>query len=333
MLIKRLAIFSLLFALSVVMLGAYTRLKDAGLGCPDWPGCYGHLVVPRGEAAEIAQQRFPEIELVGYKAWAEMVHRYFAAILGLLITVIFGLALAQWRRSKGTFPWLEGLLFVIVVAQGTLGALTVTMGLFPTIVMAHLAGGFTTLCLIFLLVLRQHGRLSTGIAQPVLVRFGFFAMAILAIQILLGGWTAANYAARVCSDLPICFSGWQQHLNLGDAFQLWGHGLENYEFGTHLDPSAKITIHAFHRIGAIVTTLILGVFLAMVMGSRVLLLRQLAMVASAVLLLQVGLGVSNVVFDLPLLVAVAHNCVAAILMMCLISIVHYSSRAGVKAHV
>lgn len=331
MLLKRLTIFALLFALSVVMLGAYTRLKDAGLGCPDWPGCYGHLVVPRGEAAEVAQQKYPEIELVAHKAWAEMVHRYFAATLGFLITVIFGLSLAQWRRTRGAFPWLEGLLFGLVVGQGILGALTVTMGLFPTIVMSHLAGGFSTLCLLFLLVLRQNGKLSAP-AQPVLVKVGGVAIIVLACQILLGGWTAANYAARVCTDLPICFNGWQQHLNLRDAFQLWGHGLENYEFGTHLDPAAKITIHAFHRMGAIVTTLVLGVFLALAIGSKVAMVRQLGILGSAVLVVQVALGVSNVVLDLPLLVAVAHNCVAALLMMSLIAIVHFSSRSGANVH-
>jgi cytochrome c oxidase assembly protein subunit 15 len=331
MLLKRLTVFALFFALSVVMLGAYTRLKDAGLGCPDWPGCYGHLLVPRGDAAEAAQQKFPEIELVAHKAWAEMVHRYFAATLGLLITIIFGLALAQWRRTRGAFPVLEAALFCLVVGQGVLGALTVTMGLFPTIVMAHLAGGFSTLCLIFLLVLRQSGRLS-AVTQPALVRMGAVAMVVLACQILLGGWTAANYAARVCTDLPVCFSGWQQHLNLRDAFQLWGHGLENYEFGTHLDPAAKITIHAFHRIGAIITTIVLGVFLALVIGSKVAVVRQLGILSAGVLVVQVGLGVSNVVLDLPLLVAVAHNCVAAILMMSLIAIVHFSSRAGTKDH-
>jgi len=275
------------------------------------------------------QQKYPEIELVAHKAWAEMVHRYFATTLGFLITVIFVGSVIQWRHTKIAFPWLEGGLFALVVGQGVLGALTVTMGLFPTVVMSHLAGGFSTLCLIFLLVLRQNGKLASEV-RPGLVKLGVVSIIVLACQILLGGWTAANYAARVCTDLPICFSGWQQHLNVRDAFQLWGHGLDNYEFRTHLDPAAKITIHAFHRMGAIFTTLVLGVFLTLAIRSGSSTLRQLGLVGASILVIQVSLGVSNIVLDLPLLVAVAHNCVAALLMMSLIAIVHFSSRAGVK---
>lgn len=320
--LKRLTVFAILLALCVVALGAYTRLKDAGLGCPDWPGCYGHLAVPRSpEAVERANARFPERPLEAHKAWPEMIHRYFASTLGLVIIAILALSIRQRRQDPATPIKLPAFLFLLVVFQGLLGMWTVTLGLFPSVVMAHLLGGFTTLCLLFLLALRLQGspRPAHGATSPML-KWGIAGILVLLLQIALGGWTAANYAATICSELPICQDGWSQHLNLQDAFQFWGHGVDNYEFATHIGPDAKITIHVAHRIGAMVTTLYLSaLFIWLWLRKDVdATVKKVATLGMAILLLQVGLGVSNVIFNLPLLVAVAHNGVAALLMMSLI---------------
>ncbi|RLT94229.1 MAG: heme A synthase [Ketobacter sp.] len=336
---KRLSILAVLLACGVVALGAYTRLKDAGLGCPDWPGCYGHLVVPQSsEAINNANAAYPERPLESHKAWPEMIHRYFASTLGLVIFSILFMCIRARKRDPDIPIRIPAVLAILVVFQGLLGMWTVTLGLFPTIVMAHLLGGFTTLCLLFLLAVQLHAPADAApTAAPApsraALRFGIIGMAVLAFQIALGGWTAANYAATVCSELPICQSGWQQHVNLEDAFQFWGHGVEDYEFATHLAADAKITIHVAHRIGAIITTLYLGsLFIWLLTRSGTTpLVRKAALAALSLLALQVALGISNVVLDLPLLVAVAHNGVAAILMMSLmfLNLSLYRSR-GIK---
>jgi cytochrome c oxidase assembly protein subunit 15 len=310
----------------VVALGAYTRLQDAGLGCPDWPGCYGHLLVPKSEhAINHANANWPQRPLQADKAWPEMIHRYFASTLGFVVLVILILSLRARAHQHAIPLLLPVALAILVVFQGLLGMWTVTLGLFPTIVMAHLLGGFSTVCLLFLLAVRLHQSSSPKPPSlrrqhPIALGFGILGIAVLTLQIALGGWTAANYAARVCSDLPICQSGWQQHINLGAAFQLWGHGITNYEFATHLGADAKITIHVAHRIGAIITGLYLGLFLTLLLvRARVAtIITRSAGVALCFLCLQIALGISNVVLDLPLSIAVAHNAVAAILMMSLI---------------
>jgi len=329
MLLKRLSILAVLLACAVVALGAYTRLKDAGLGCPDWPGCYGHLVIPQStDAINNANNAYPERPLEAHKAWPEMIHRYFASTLGLVILIILFLSIKA-RRSDPSIPIkLPAALTALVIFQGLLGMWTVTLGLFPTVVMAHLLGGFTTLCLLFLFASRLHWP-AAGSKQPspsppphdrAALRFGLVGVAVLALQIALGGWTAANYAATICSDLPICQPGWQQHVNLKDAFKFWGHGVEDYEFATHLGADAKITIHVAHRVGAIITSLYLGALFVWLMMQQQMsaVVKKTAAVGLLILFAQIGLGISNVALGLPLMVAVAHNGVAAILMMSLI---------------
>ena len=324
--LKRLSVIAVVLALCVVALGAYTRLKDAGLGCPDWPGCYGHLVVPKSsEAINNANAAYPERPLEAHKAWPEMIHRYFASTLGM---VIFGILYLSFRARKSNpqTPIKTPLaLAILVVFQGLLGMWTVTLGLFPTVVMAHLLGGFTTLCLLFLLAVRLHTIPKVipdkkSNTPNIALRFGIIGIFILAFQIALGGWTAANYAATICSELPICQNGWQQHVNFEDAFKFWGHGVDDYEYATHLGADAKITIHVAHRVGAIITTLYLGSLLLwlLVRSGTASTIRNASLAALTILVLQIGLGVTNVVMELPLLVAVAHNGVAAILMMSLI---------------
>lgn len=328
--LKRLVIFAAFLACVVVALGAYTRLKDAGLGCPDWPGCYGFISVPDAHhEIEAANSAYPHRPVEAHKAWPEMIHRYFASTLGLVILIIAGLSIAA-RRKNPQYPLkLPLFLLGLVIFQGLLGMWTVTLGLFPTVVMGHLLGGFTTLSLIFLLALRYFDIRPEPLQHPALFKFTIFGIVILALQIALGGWTAANYAATICTDLPICQSGWQEHLNFGQAFKFWGHGVTDYEFGIHLGPDSKITIHVMHRIGAIVTTLYLAGLLSWILfklGHP--LISKIAITALLILALQVGLGVSNILFNLPLAVAVAHNGVAALLMLSLISISYCLYKAG-----
>lgn len=321
---KRLAIFAVFFACCVVALGAFTRLKDAGLGCPDWPGCYGHITWPKSDhAIARANEAFPHRPVEHHKAWPEMVHRYFASTLGLFILIITVLSYRARKLRPETNVKLPSVLLALVIFQGILGMWTVTLGLFPTVVMGHLLGGFSTLCLLFLLTIILTGKINPPPLQGArtLYRLTLGGMVILAAQIALGGWTAANYAAAVCAELPICQPGWQEQLHFEEAFKFWGHGLEHkglqdYEYAHHLSGSAKITIHVMHRIGAIITTLYLGLLLGWILFTqKPLWLKRAAGVATAILILQIGLGVSNILFGVPLAVAVAHNGVAALLMM------------------
>lgn len=332
--LRRLVLFAVFLTCVVIALGAYTRLKDAGLGCPDWPGCYGHLVVPKHpEKIEAANQAFPERPFEAHKAWPEMIHRYFASSLGLVVVIIAGFSLAA-RKTNPQQPIALPLFLVgLVVFQGILGMWTVTLGLFPTVVMGHLLGGFSTLSLLFLLalVLLRPYRFPAQVDAYRYYSALILGIIILIAQIALGGWTAANYAATVCTELPICQAGWQQHLNWSTAFKFWGHGVTDYEFATHLQPDAKITIHVMHRIGAIVTTLYLTGLLGWILFKlRHPTIRGLGFLALGLLTLQVVLGVSNIVFQLPLLVAVAHNGVAALLLLSLIALAYGFQQARVK---
>ncbi|MDX1693274.1 MAG: COX15/CtaA family protein [Ketobacteraceae bacterium] len=325
--INRLVRFAVVLACCVVALGAYTRLKDAGLGCPDWPGCYGHVTWPKSEEAiAAANQAFPHRPVEGHKAWPEMVHRYFASTLGLVILIMTVLAFRARQADQNVSTKLPVFLLCLVTFQGILGMWTVTLGLFPTVVMGHLLGGFTTLSMLFLFALIMSGKINPPALPGAKVLFGLTmaGIVILILQIALGGWTAANYAAAVCAELPICQSGWQDELNLSEAFTFWGHGIEHkglqdYEYGHHLSGSAKITIHVAHRIGAIITTVYLGLLLGwLLFTDKPGWIKRIAGVALAILTLQIVLGVSNILYGVPLAVAVAHNGVAALLLLSLI---------------
>jgi heme a synthase len=314
----RLSLFALLLAGCVVLLGAYTRLVDAGLGCPDWPGCYGFLTVPETpEDVMSAESAYPHAPVEAEKAWAEMVHRYFAGTLGLLIAVLAVLAIKN-RRDETKPLLLPLLLLGTVIFQAALGMWTVTMGLLPVIVMGHLLGGFTTLSLLLLLYLNiLHG--NAPAVHSRLRTVAMVAVAVVAMQITLGGWTSANYAAIVCTDFPTCQGYWVPPLDLSGALQISSHGVTSY-LGGHLGNDARVTIHWMHRFGALITSgfvLVLALNLLMQgwlrFGGWLLL----------VLVAQISLGISNVVFSLPLPVAVAHNGVAATLLLSLLALVHY----------
>ena len=316
---KKLVLASIFLALLVIVLGAYTRLTDAGLGCPDWPGCYGTLVVPQSEdLIERANQAFPERPVEAEKAWNEMIHRYFAAGLGFFILVIFLTALTKKMRGNQVPIKLPFLLLVLVCFQGALGMWTVTLNLLPVVVMGHLLGGFTVLSCLFLLYLRLTPyRIPGGDSQiRHYAKFGAIGIAILVCQIALGGWTSANYASMACTELPICEGNWFSNLDIAGAFSV-PHA-ENYEFGVH-DYQERATMHVMHRIGAIITFIYLcWLAISLYKRSSSGLVKRLATMMTLVLGVQVVLGVSNVVFSLPLTVAVLHNAVAACLLLVMV---------------
>ena len=320
--LTRLAIAGVLLAFCVVMLGAWTRLSDAGLGCPDWPTCYGSITVPLSDAAIArAHELYPDQPFVAAKAWPEMIHRHFAKAIGLLCLALVLIALRGRRHDPALPVGHVVFLFLLVCLQGALGAWTVTMKLFPPVVTGHLLLGFTTLTTLFLLALRS-SRAFAPTRTPhaaVVLPLAMMAIVVLAAQIALGGWTASNYAATVCTGLPVCQSGWQGVLNFPEAFAIHTYAGTTYEFAPHLDPAAKVTIHVMHRLGAMVTTFILLAFAVRLWRLAVPRYRGFALILLAVLGVQVGLGVSNIVFHLPLAVAVAHNVVALVLMQVLVA--------------
>jgi heme a synthase len=316
---KRIINIAIVLALSTIALGAYTRLTEAGLGCPDWPGCYGFAAVPK-QPAQVAQalEAFPSAELVPHKAHNEMNHRYLAGLLGLSVAVIF--LLSQWLKRCRV---LSTVILLLVMFQAALGMWTVTLNLLPLVVMGHLLGGFSLLSL--LVVLRvQSAQPAVMAAEPKLAGmyvFACVALAILVMQIALGGWTSANYAAVACHALPFCEAGWQQHFSLSSAFSL-PLGQSSYQFGV-LPPDARLSIHVLHRIGAFITLAVLGSFAYLAWRSaETTLMRRLALAIAGLLALQFCLGIINIVAYLPLVNAVAHNFVAANLCMLMVVFVY-----------
>lgn len=304
----------------LIVLGAFVRLSDAGLGCPDWPGCYGNLT-PHHSAAEIgaAEAAQPGGPVSMAKAWKEMIHRYLAMIVGSLIAAIMFTAWRNrtaWRIS----PLLPTVTAGAVVFQAALGAWTVTMLLKPAIVTSHLLGGIAILALLvsFQQRLPQAGAWANAIMTPSSLRWlGGFALLVLLGQVALGGWVSTNYAALACQDLPTCHGAWVPSMDFANAFHIirpLGVGPD----GELLSREALSAIHWTHRVGAVVATIVVGAFALSLMRHPM--GRKAARMLLALLILQLALGVSNVWFSLPLPVAVAHNGMAALLFVFLLLI-------------
>jgi cytochrome c oxidase assembly protein subunit 15 len=302
---RRLALLGAALAATVVVLGAWVRLTDAGLGCPDWPGCYGHW--------------YPQTDQEAGKAWHEMIHRYVATTVGIIIVVLLAWAVARRKdRDQPLIP--VALAFSIVCLQGALGALTVTLLLKPVIVTAHLFGGLTTLGLLWWLSITPERRtLSPG--ETGLQKFALAAFVVLGFQIFLGGWTSTNYAAIACPDFPRCQRSWWPTMDFHDAFVLWrGLGID-YEGGLLANP-ARMAIHFTHRLGAAVTGLVLsslGVLTATRAKSRRLFRAGLILIGAVVL--QITIGIATVYLGVPLPVATLHNAGAALLVVTMIWLV------------
>ena len=319
-----LALAATLLAATVVMLGAYTRLQNAGLGCPDWPGCYGFLHVPdSARAIAVAEARFPGDPVQTSKGWPEMIHRYFAGTLGLLVFAM--LAYALRHRNDGA-PWRQiTAIAALVVLQAAFGMWTVTLKLWPQVVAAHLLGGFATLSLLFLLRLRLCGRRLNPApdAQQALARVRpwlILALALVCLQIALGAWTTANYAGYACPDFPGCQGQLWPRMNMGQGFDLLQTIGPNY-LGGHLGNSARMAIHMSHRLGALAVLLVLGAVLVRlwVVGQGTG-LRRWTGVAAAMLAVQILLGIANVMLGLPLVIAEAHNAMGAGLLLSVINL-------------
>jgi cytochrome c oxidase assembly protein subunit 15 len=326
--VRRLALAAIVLGLCVVVFGAYVRLTYAGLGCPDWPGCYGH-VTPLG--AEAAQAGTVDAPLHVGKAWREMIHRYAATTLGLIILAIAVLSLI-WRRERNMPRVLPLALVGLVMFQGLLGMLTVTWKVKPLIVTAHLVFGLLTVSVLWWLWLSL-GRVGSGagwrqgagpssstqsLRRPATVfarRAATLGLVALVCQILLGGWTSTNYAAVACADFPMCQQAWWPTADFKDAFVLWrGLGV-NYEGGV-LDLPARVAIHLTHRLGAIVATLALLFAAWATLRNRIDLgSRGAAWAVIGALGLQLCIGIFMVLRGFPLNLATAHNAGAAVLLL------------------
>tara|TARA_B100000579_G_C22765810_1_gene821339 strand:+ start:164 stop:1129 length:966 start_codon:yes stop_codon:yes gene_type:complete len=309
MTVVRIKTFLILLTLTVIVFGAYVRLTDAGLGCPDWPGCYGKLV-PSGSSGYEGSGEYDS-----GKAWREMIHRYLAGFLGI---GIFGLALHSLRVGNG-FRSLELTLLPLIVFQSILGMFTVTLLLKPLVVSLHLMGGLTILSVLWWSLLRDLGLKRSVIKKSgLLKKLGWLAFSALVVQIFLGGWTSTNYAALACTDFPTCQGSLMPPIHFREAFTLWrGLGID-YEYGV-LDSATRTTIHYVHRFWALVTVALVANFLvvSILFGDRRLKLSSTLVFAA--ISAQVGLGISNVIYGLPLGVAVAHNGVAAILTLAMLT--------------
>lgn len=319
--LRKLIAFSLVLTLVVAVFGAYVRLADAGLGCPDWPGCYGELS-PHHAADDIraAHAADPLGPVSMPKAWKEMIHRYLASALGVLI---LGIAFLSWRRARarnlGT-PWLAYMLVGVVIFQGLLGKWTVTLLLKPAIVSLHLMGGLTVLGMLAWLYLRElrPSRYAAG-RMALAARIG---MLLLLVQIGLGGWVSTNYAAVICTDLLTCHGQWWPDMDFGNAFHVVRE-LGMTAQGDLLSKEALTAIHMSHRLGAVLIGAYLLVFAFRLARSPQ--MRGLALGLATALIAQILIGIGNVIFSLPLALAVAHNA-GALLLALLLIVINYSLR-------
>ena len=305
--LKYLTLFSGLLGFVVVALGAWTRLADAGLGCPDWPGCYGFATIPvNPEDIEIANSRYPETPYEVAKAIPEVVHRYFAATLGLFIIGIF-LAVRKNPTCTKNMKLLAGFLVFWVIMQGTFGYLTVSLKLWPQVVTTHLMSGFLTTVIIWLLYFKVKdiegpSRIPWSF-NPNITRLINLSLVVVSIQIFLGAWTSTNYASISCADLPLCRGQLLPPSDFISGFNFLQTIGPNY-LGGQLSDEARVAIHLTHRFGSIVVTLVLLSLIFSLYKNQSL---KVAVGLSGALALQISLGISNVIFSLPLLIAVGHN--------------------------
>lgn len=321
---NRLNLFTLALTFVLIVLGAYVRLSNAGLGCPDWPGCYGHVGVPdAAHEIQAAEAAYPERPVEAPKAWKEMIHRYVAGIVGLLVAT---LAVMAWRDRSRVLPrGLASAIVGVILVQIVFGAWTVTMKVKPIIVTTHLMLGLTTLSLLFWMWLGT--RTETPVPSPAIAPAGarllkplsVAALVLLVGQIFLGGWTSTNYAALACPDFPACHDSYLPKGDVGEAFKLWrGLGVD-YEFGV-LDTAARATIHLVHRYGALVLTVVLGGVALYLLALGAPRYRRLGLALLGALSLQVAIGIGLIHLQLPLWLADAHNAGAALLLLAVLAL-------------
>ena len=319
---KGVAGFTILLALCVIVFGAYVRLTDAGLGCPDWPGCYGFVTVPQtAEDYLSVEENFPGEIVDEGKAWREMIHRYIASLLGFLILLMFLKDFFSFRKGEGSLKDLKlsGALLALVIFQGMLGMWTVTLKVHPLVVTAHLIGGLTTLSLLFFYYRSIETDSEKFISAPNVL---FVGLSILILQIILGGWTSTNYAALGCPDLPLCYGEvWPSNMDFEEGFLKWQEVGVNYE-GGQLSPSGRTAIHFVHRLGAIVALIALGLIGLRYLKHTSDRIRGASILMLIALSAQLAIGILMVWFGIPLFLATAHNAFAALLLLSFINLLY-----------
>ena len=319
---KGVAGFTILLALCVIVFGAYVRLTDAGLGCPDWPGCYGFVTVPQTADDYLSvEQNFPGEVVDEGKAWREMIHRYIASLLGFLILLMFLKDFFSFKNNHGSLKDLKlsGALLALVIFQGMLGMWTVTLKVHPLVVTSHLIGGLTTLSLLFFYYRNLDNTNEKFISTPKVMLTG---LVILILQIILGGWTSTNYAALGCPDLPLCYGEiWPTNMNFEEGFLKWQEVGVNYE-GGQLTPSARTAIHFVHRLGAILVLFALGWLGLKYIKHSSDQIRRASQIMLIALFAQLTIGTLMVWFGIPLFLATAHNAFAALLLLSFINLLY-----------
>ena len=315
---KVFAAIGVAFCFVVIGLGAWTRLADAGLGCPDWPGCYGFVTFPTTpDEIAIAESLYPDSPVEIDKIIPEVVHRYFAASLGLLAIALLFIAFREKKMKTES-----AVLLLIIIGQGIFGYLTVSLKLHPLIVTSHLFGAIITTSL-FLIIFMKSLKISNSYA--ILVRnkpYIIIGFILILGQIFLGAWTSTNYAARACLDLPYCQGQLVPDTDFKEGFNLFQTIGPNYLYG-QMSYEARVAIHLTHRIGAIVV-FFYSLFLAAKLWSRN--TRPIVGSFLAILFFQVFLGVNNVLSSLPLWNAVAHNIVGVMLVLTFVVMTFLSFR-------
>ena len=333
---RKLAWVTLFLTFDLIMFGAFTRLTDSGLGCPDWPGCYGHAnPLQAHESIKAAEAAMPDGPVTVVKAWIEMLHRYFAMGVGVLIIALMGVAWRNWCRARkvgassaATSPWLPTFLLFFVCLQGAFGAWTVTLKLQPVIVTIHLLLGMGLLALLAWLAARQSPHPPIASAGNGLRLLAAMAMVVLFVQIALGGWVSTNYAALACTDLPTCHGVWLPEMDFDNGFTLWRH-LGKTADGEFLPFPALTAIHWTHRVFAMVAAGVIGwVALRAIQVEG---LRKTGVWLLTALVLQIVIGISTVYLNWPLALAVAHNGCAALLVL-LLSMLNYKANLAAAPH-
>lgn len=322
----RLALVSVFVAYTVVLLGAFTRIENAGLGCPDWPGCYGEVIAPTTPAQiEQAQTFAPHAVISPAKAWKEMAHRYMVGLLSLLILALAIVGMQLQRRSHRARYLLPLLVVLLLIFQAVLGMLTVTWKLNPLIVMGHLLGGLTILSLLWLITLREQRFFRPAPASRFTRRVRWLALGalvIVALQIALGGWTSSNYAGLACPDFPTCQAQWWPPMDFVNGFTLWHKLGIDYDGGV-LSLAAATAVHMAHRLGALVTFLYVGgLALYLIAAGREHRLCRYGVALLLALLIQVTLGILNVLTHLTVPIAVAHSGFAGVLLLTVVTLNH-----------
>ena len=314
---QKLVLAGMALGLVVVVLGAFTRLVDAGLGCPDWPGCYGHLLWPNTEAeVAAADAKFPDMPVDHDKTWPEMVHRIVA---GCLMLFVLALVITTTRQDEGReVRTLSRVLLGLIILQAAFGMWTVTLKLWPQVVTAHLLGGFATLSMLWAIYLKLGG--LSGLQLSAHVRDGtkllrLMVLGVVILQIALGGWVTSNYAALACADFPTCYGSYWPPMDVASGFDIFQSVGPNY-LGGLLESEARVAIHWSHRLGAIAVTIgVIWLSLRLRPANA-----TLSNILFALLAIQVTLGILNVVWTLPLTVATLHNAFGALLLLGLVTV-------------